>query len=296
MTEPTYDRRFWEDRWSQVVRDHSDQVARRPPNEWLISEAANLQPGLALDAGCGHGSDTLWLAARGWQVTAVDFSATRWPSPARRPRRWARKLPSESTGWRAISRRGPRSRRTTTSWSRCTSMWRIGRSDGASAGSRSRPWRDPLHGRPPPDRPDHRSRNGGGRSASGLGRHRDRSARSRPLDVPRRRGPTEAHGRDRRRRRRPRSAPALLDAAPPRRPIGRSDVRPGLWVLRPTELVQAGFTDAEMVADLVEQCDSHSAGQLLGRHSRLTDSGQKQSYPVRIGPHISPRFVSGTPS
>jgi SAM-dependent methyltransferase len=35
----------------------------------------NLRPGLALDAGCGQGSDTLWLAARGWQVTAVDFSA-----------------------------------------------------------------------------------------------------------------------------------------------------------------------------------------------------------------------------
>ena len=31
---------------------------------------------MALDAGCGHGSDTLWLAERGWQITAVDFSAT----------------------------------------------------------------------------------------------------------------------------------------------------------------------------------------------------------------------------
>ena len=42
----------------------------------LSAEVGNLPPGRALDAGCGHGSDTLWLAARGWQVTAVDFSAT----------------------------------------------------------------------------------------------------------------------------------------------------------------------------------------------------------------------------
>ncbi len=76
MTEPAFDRRFWEDRWSQVLRDHSDQIARCPPNEWLITEVANLQPRFALDAGCGHGSDTLWLAARGWHVTAVDFSAS----------------------------------------------------------------------------------------------------------------------------------------------------------------------------------------------------------------------------
>ena len=76
MTEPTFDRRFWEDRWSQVLRDHSDQIARRPPNERLVTEIAGLQPGFALDAGCGHGSDSLWLAAQGWSVTAVDFSAT----------------------------------------------------------------------------------------------------------------------------------------------------------------------------------------------------------------------------
>src|ERR1700761_6218794 len=76
VTAPTYDRDFWEQRWSQVLREPPDQVAHRPANVHLIAEAEKLRPGRALDAGCGHGSDTLWLATHGWQVTAVDFSAT----------------------------------------------------------------------------------------------------------------------------------------------------------------------------------------------------------------------------
>lgn len=31
-------------------------------------------PGTALDAGSGEGADAIWLAERGWQVTAVDLS------------------------------------------------------------------------------------------------------------------------------------------------------------------------------------------------------------------------------
>ena len=45
------------------------------PNRQLVVEAGGLPPGTALDAGCGEGADALWLAERGWQVTAVDFSA-----------------------------------------------------------------------------------------------------------------------------------------------------------------------------------------------------------------------------
>ena len=71
-----YDRSFWEERWSQALREHGDRVVPRPPNTHLIAEISDLRSGRALDAGCGHGSDTLWLAARGWQVTAVDFAAT----------------------------------------------------------------------------------------------------------------------------------------------------------------------------------------------------------------------------
>jgi 2-polyprenyl-3-methyl-5-hydroxy-6-metoxy-1,4-benzoquinol methylase len=71
-----YDRESWEERWSQALRAHGDRVAQRPPNAHLTAEVGDLRPGRALDAGCGHGSDTLWLAARGWQVTAVDFAVT----------------------------------------------------------------------------------------------------------------------------------------------------------------------------------------------------------------------------
>jgi cyclopropane fatty-acyl-phospholipid synthase-like methyltransferase len=46
------------------------------PNRQLVTEAAGLPPGTALDAGSGEGGDALWLAAHGWTVTAVDFAAT----------------------------------------------------------------------------------------------------------------------------------------------------------------------------------------------------------------------------
>ena len=71
-----YDRSFWEGRWSRALREQGDRVARRPPSDHLVAEVGELPAGHALDAGCGHGSDTLWLAARGWRVTAVDFAAT----------------------------------------------------------------------------------------------------------------------------------------------------------------------------------------------------------------------------
>jgi SAM-dependent methyltransferase len=76
MSGETFDRDFWERRWAQVLREHPDRVATRPPNADLLAEITGVPPGRALDAGCGHGSEAIWLAASGWQVTAVDFSAT----------------------------------------------------------------------------------------------------------------------------------------------------------------------------------------------------------------------------
>jgi SAM-dependent methyltransferase len=51
-------------------------TSKREPSPSLVAEIGALLPGRALDAGCGVGGDAHWLAARGWQVTALDISTT----------------------------------------------------------------------------------------------------------------------------------------------------------------------------------------------------------------------------
>lgn len=50
------------------------------------SEADGMPPGRALDLGCGTGTTSLYLAARGWEVVGADFA----PNAVRRARRKAR--------------------------------------------------------------------------------------------------------------------------------------------------------------------------------------------------------------
>jgi ubiquinone/menaquinone biosynthesis C-methylase UbiE len=44
------------------------------PNQFVERHAAGLEPGTAIDLAAGEGRNAVWLAQRGWQVTAVDFS------------------------------------------------------------------------------------------------------------------------------------------------------------------------------------------------------------------------------
>ncbi len=76
MAEPAFNQEYWEKLWAKTVREQAEGVARHAANPHLQAETADLPPGRALDAGCGHGAETLWLASRGWHVTAADFSAT----------------------------------------------------------------------------------------------------------------------------------------------------------------------------------------------------------------------------
>lgn len=62
---------FWETHYGRRPQVWSGQ-----PNHALTEETADLRPGTALDVGCGEGADAIWLAQRGWRVTAVDVSRT----------------------------------------------------------------------------------------------------------------------------------------------------------------------------------------------------------------------------
>lgn len=61
------------DAWNARYRE-SDRIWSGEPNHALVSEVAELTPGRALDVGCGEGADAIWLAGRGWQVSALDPS------------------------------------------------------------------------------------------------------------------------------------------------------------------------------------------------------------------------------
>ena len=121
MTNESLDRDSWERRWEQAIREHPDAVASRPPNAHLLAEIGDLRPGRALDAGCGHGSEAIWLAASGWQVTAVDFAVTALEHGRSQAQTVGPDVADESRGSKATSGAGPPRPGASTSSAVCTS-------------------------------------------------------------------------------------------------------------------------------------------------------------------------------
>src|SRR5215210_3552105 len=64
------DRTDWDKRYQQ-----DGLVWSAEPNRFVAAETGPLEPARALDLACGEGRNAVWLAERGWRVTAVDFSS-----------------------------------------------------------------------------------------------------------------------------------------------------------------------------------------------------------------------------
>ena len=84
----------WDARYAEA-----DQVWSTGPNQFVEAELADLPPGRALDLACGEGRNAIWLARRGWEVTAIDFSEV----AVERARRLADGLPVAWTVGDALS-------------------------------------------------------------------------------------------------------------------------------------------------------------------------------------------------
>jgi SAM-dependent methyltransferase len=59
----------WDERYAAT-----ELVWSAEPNRFVAAECADLPPGKAVDLAAGEGRNAIWLARRGWTVTAVDFS------------------------------------------------------------------------------------------------------------------------------------------------------------------------------------------------------------------------------
>jgi SAM-dependent methyltransferase len=60
--------------WEERYRANSGTEIESAATPLLVDGASDLPPGRALDLACGTGRNALWLAQRGWSVTAVDGS------------------------------------------------------------------------------------------------------------------------------------------------------------------------------------------------------------------------------
>ena len=59
--------------WDERYRE-ADRLWSATPNLFVEDRLRHARPGRGLDLAAGEGRNALWLASRGWKMTAVDFS------------------------------------------------------------------------------------------------------------------------------------------------------------------------------------------------------------------------------
>lgn len=59
--------------WDERYRS-TDRLWSATPNTFVENRLADHAPGVGLDLASGEGRNAIWLAERGWEMTAVDFS------------------------------------------------------------------------------------------------------------------------------------------------------------------------------------------------------------------------------
>ncbi|MCF2572053.1 class I SAM-dependent methyltransferase [Brevibacterium sp. UCMA 11754] len=69
----SFDRSYWDKTWDG---ERAPMMSSGDPNPHLVHQIGELEPGSALDSGCGAGAEAIWLADKGWDVTGADIADT----------------------------------------------------------------------------------------------------------------------------------------------------------------------------------------------------------------------------
>ncbi|HUG07547.1 MAG TPA: class I SAM-dependent methyltransferase [Acidimicrobiia bacterium] len=64
------DAKAWDERYRAA-----DRLWSATPNVFVANRFAEVEPGVGLDLASGEGRNAIWLAERGWEMVAVDFSS-----------------------------------------------------------------------------------------------------------------------------------------------------------------------------------------------------------------------------
>jgi 2-polyprenyl-3-methyl-5-hydroxy-6-metoxy-1,4-benzoquinol methylase len=76
--------------WGARYRERDGPMSSGRPIARLLAEVADLSPGQALDVGRGEGAGAIWLARRGWAVTAISRAQSKVPGRLDKPARPSR--------------------------------------------------------------------------------------------------------------------------------------------------------------------------------------------------------------